>query len=312
MTPGEGGSGYSALELQPFDISRDILSDILEVDLPSEEGEGCVVAVRATARACENEWAAHAAVALAGIWAAHGARVLLVDLYLGEPHLHRVFGARNIEGIVDALEYGASLRRIARPANGGAYWVATGGTPVANPRLLLVQPRWRRLLETLVDGGITVVTYQPAEWPVHPRGTSSIVLAVKGEPMAALGKVGLRDAIALLGPAPTGSSRRENDLGKQAYHASLWDGFEDEAADIDALDPATAGKRTSAASAPAGSGSRVRGRGLSVLAFTVLVLFAMLMTLIGISNAGIVEVPWVSRLWELFERLLARISQLFV
>ena len=36
------------------------------------------------------------------------------------------------------------------------------------------------------------------------------------------------------------------------------------------------------------------------------------MTLIGINNAGIIEVPWVSRLWELFERLLARISQLFV
>ena len=113
--PREGGSGYSALELQPFDISRDILSDILEVDLPSDTEEGCVVAVRATARACENEWAAHAAVALAGIWAAQGAKVLLVDLYLGEPHLHRVFGARNIEGIVDALEYGASLRRSLAP-----------------------------------------------------------------------------------------------------------------------------------------------------------------------------------------------------
>ena len=312
MTFPPAASGYSALELQPFDISRDILSGILELDLPSEAGEGCVVAVRATTGARDNEWGAHAAVAIAGIWAAQGARVLLVDLYLDEPHLHRVFGARNLEGVVDAMEYGASLRRIARPANDGAFWVATGGTPVANSRVLLVQPGWRRFLETLVQRGVTVLTYQPAESPVPPRGTPSIVLACKGEPMAALGKVGLRDVIALLGPAPTGSSPRKNRLGPQTYHASLWDGFEDEGGAEDVPDPATAGERIAAARTPAGSGPRVRGRGLSAVAFTVLILFATLMILIGLNNAGIVEVPGVSRLWELFERLLARISQFFV
>ena len=56
---------------------------------------------------------------------------------------------------------------------------------------------------------VTVLTYQVAESHFHPRGTPSIVLACKGEPMAALGKVGLSDAIVLLGPAPNGYLRHD-------------------------------------------------------------------------------------------------------
>ena len=317
-------SGFSALELQPFDFSREILSDILELDLPSDPQEGRVVAVRATSRAREKDWAAHAAIAISGHWASRGARVLLVDLGFEQPHLHRAFSVWNLEGIADAIEYGASLRRIARPVNDGAFWLATAGTPVADSRALLDQPSWGRLLKTLIEGGVTVVTYQLADSTVHPRGVPSIVLACKGEPMSALGKVGLRDAIALLGPAPSGISvaivtrRRENRLGAQSYQPSLWDGFEDdveagkEASQEDFPDSATAGERTASAPAPVGSGSRAKGRGLSVSAFAVLILFATLMILMGIDNAGIAEVPGASRLWALFERLLARISQFFV
>ena len=365
MTPGADArtrarGGYSALQLQPFDFSQDILSGILEVDLPSGPEQGGLVAVRASPAARHKDWAAHAAVAIATNWAAQGARVLLVDLFFDEPHLHRAFGARNREGITDAIAYGVSLRRIARPVDDGAFWVATSGTPMANPRGLLNQPQWHGLLATLVEGGITVVAYQAAESLFQPRGTPSIVLACKGEPMATLGRTGLRDAIALLGPAPTGTSvtmvarKRENRLGKQAYQASLWEGFEDgaEAAEEDVPDsaavdepaaavdeqtvePAAAADDqtaepaaatddqvaepaaavdapTSAPAAPVASGSRVNGRGLSVSAFVVLVLFATLMVMMGIENAGIAEVPWADRLWELFESLLARISEFFV
>lgn len=237
------GRARSALQLQPFDFSRDIPSGFPELDLPAGSEQGRVVAVRASPGARHQDWAAHAAVAISGNWASRGARVLLVDLCFDEPRLHRAFNAANLEGITDAIEYGASLRRIARPANDETFWVATAGTLVASSDGLLHRTAWRRLLATLIEGGVTVVTYQVAESPYHPRGTPSIVLACKGEPMTALGKVGLRDAVALLGPAPNGTKvtmvtgKKENRLGSQIYRDSLWDGFED---DAEAEEPAGA------------------------------------------------------------------------
>lgn len=344
-SPARAGRGRSALQLQPFDFSRDISSGLPELDLAVGSEEGRVVAVRASPGARHKDWAAHAAVAIAGNLASRGARVLLVDLCFDEPRLHRAFDAENLEGITDAIEYGASLRRIARPANEERFWVATAGTLVASPGGLLQRPAWHRLLATLVEGGVTVLTYQVAESHFHPRGTPSIVLACKGEPMAALGKVGLSDAIVLLGPAPNGTSvttvagKGENRLGRQAYRASLWDGFDDDAeagessvADAESGEPSVAESESEeptvaeaepapAASASAraqprddagpGTGSRGRGRGLSISAFAVLVLFATVMILMGIDNAGIADVPGADRLRTLFESLLAWVSRFF-
>lgn len=320
--PAGAGRGYSGLQLQPFDFSGDILSDILELELPSD-AEGRVVAVRASPSARQRDWAAHAAVAIASNWAASGARVLLVDLCFGEPHLHRAFGATNLEGIADAIEFGASLRRVARPANDGKFWVVTAGTPVANSRRLLNRPGWRRLLDALVEAGVTIVTYQVAESPFHLRGTPSIVLACKGEPMGALGSVGLRDAIALLGPAPHGTSvamvtrKRENHLGRQTYRASPWDGFDDgtrgEESSVAAAQPAPQASASAHTGARTGEGpgSASRARGLAASAFVVLVLFATLVVLLGIDQAGIAEVPGADRIRELYGDLLAWISRFF-
>ena len=333
--PTRAGRGHSALQLQPFDFSRDITAGLPEFDLPIGSEQGRVIALRASLAARRKDWAAHAAVAIAGNWASRGARVLLVDLCFDEPHLHRAFNTANLEGVTDAIEYGASLRRIARPANDERFWVATAGTLVASPGSLLHRPAWHGLLATLVEGGVTVFTYQVAESPFHPRGTPSIVLACKGEPMAALGKVGLRDAVVLLGPAPDGTSvtmvtgKGENRLGSQTYRASLWDGFDDEAeeeessvAEAEAEEPAVA-EAESAPAAPAsaraqprddagpGTDARGRGRGLSISAFAVLILFAAVMILMGIDNAGIADVPGADQLRELFENLLARVSRFF-
>ena len=143
--------------------------------------------------------------------------------------------------------------------------------------------------------------------------------------MGALGRVGLRDAIALLGPAPNGTSvttvtgTRENHLGKQAYRASLWHGFDDDAEEDDPsvaeAEPTPAAAATARAQPRNGPGpgpvSHDRGRGLSILAFVVLVLFAALMILMGIDNAGMADVPGADRLRELFENLLARVSRFF-
>ncbi len=355
--PVRGGSRSSAPRLRPFDLSRDLPPGILDLDPPIEAGQGRVVAVRASARARRNDWAAHAAVAIAGSWASRGGRVLLADLFLDEPRLHRAFNTRNAEGIADAILYGASLGRIARPADDGRFCVATAGTPVANPEALLDEAAWDRLLATWVESGVTVLAYQAAASPVRPAGTPSIVLACKGEPMTALGTVGLRDAIALLGPAPGASVARAatsgvNRLGGQVHRVSPWDELDDRGPTADPpvaskVDPSVAqtaeppvaqAAEPSVAQAaepsvadseppPAAEASvrarprdgtelegvaHHRGRGLGIAAFAVLVLFAAVMTLMAIDNAGIADVAGADRLREGFDALLARLSGLFL
>lgn len=344
---------------QPLEWPKEGLAAIPGVALGPDPVRGRMIAVRATPGAREGGWAARAAVEIARAGAAQGARVLLADLFVNEPHLHEVFGAHNLEGVTDAVVYGASVGRIARAADEGAFRVATAGTPVADARALFDDPGWRRLVEGLVGEGITLVAYQPAETVVPPRGPS-IVLARKGEPMTALGPTGLKDAVAVRGPRQgPAAARAAADggaiiLGELGYRPSPWDEAGDDAASgavVEATrmpepemdDQAAAGAEPAAGAAPpptpvdgdpsvapgaappppstrAGAeedtardaAPRPGGRGLSASAFVVLVLFASVMILMGINNAGIAEVPGADRLWALFEGLLARISQLFV
>ena len=358
--PGPAGRLRRGLAWQPLRWPAEGLAAIPGLDLGSDPGRGRVIVVRATPGAREGGWAACAAVQIAGAGVARGARVLLADLFLDQPQLHEAFGARNLEGVADVIAYGASLRRVARAAGDGACRVATAGTPVADARAVLDQPRWHDLVERVVGDGVTLVIYQPAESVVHPGGSPSIVLARKGEPMTALGATGLTDVVAVVGPpagaAATAGLSDGRTLGEQRYRASLWDEVEageeppapeparppaGEAAESSAVEPAALSAVRSAAPsaveptppsvagpepAPAaeasivaesgkdaepGAVSRAAGRGLSVSAFVVLVLFAVAMILMGINNAGIADVPGADRLWRLFEGLLARISRFF-
>lgn len=383
--PSRAGRARKVPVWQPLTWEKTGLAAVPGLDPAPEAGRGRVIALRATPGARAGGWAARAAAEIAAAEGAQGARVLLVDLFLDEPHLHDAFGARNLEGIADLVSYGASLGRIARAAGDGSFRVATAGTPVADARAVLDQPRWRNLVEHLVDDGVTLLAYQPAESVVHPEGSPSIVLARKGEPMAALGATGLRYAVAVLGPpaggaavaAVSGSGRT---LGEQGYRVSLWDDGEPEqlpepepeqqpeleqhlqpevgqsakpeveqppeagpeqapkpeagqpprpepaqsaAAGTDQAVPVEAHESSAAEAHPApvaeatagadaaSEPARVRGRGLSVSAFVVLVLFATVMILMGIDNAGIAEVPGADRFRELFEVFLERISGFF-
>ena len=371
---------------QPLEWPEGGLAAVPGLDLAHDSGRGRVIAVRATPGAREGGWAARAAIEIARAGVAQGARVLLADLFLDAPHLHEAFGAHNLEGVTDAVGYGASVGRIARSADEGAFWVATAGTPVADVDALFDNPGWRRWVEGLLEDGITLVAYQPAEMMVPPRGTPSIVLARKGEPMTALGSRGLKDAVAVRGPrrGPAAASAAAADgavaLGELGYRSSPWDEARDDVATEEVSPPDASGPEAEAAREPTlvaddqpvseaaeqppalaagdpspavgeeeslsaeavetpaagteevpatgavptsearadagedtvpGSAPRPRGRGLSATAFVILVLFAGTMILMGINNAGIAEVPGADRLWELFEGLLARISQFF-
>ncbi len=322
---------------QPLRGVEEGLDAVPGLHLGLDPQRGRAIALRATAGAREGGWAAHAAAAIAGAGAAQGARVLLADLFLEEPHLHEAFGARNLEGLSDAIAYGASLGRIARAAAVGdaAFRVATAGTPVADAGPLLDRPRWRDAVESLLAEGIVLLAYQPAESTVLPDGTPSIVLARKGEPTTALGSAGLRDARAVLGPPPGAavegaSGGVARSLARQDYETSPWEGIgggapsgeapssgEETVGGLGAAKPPASGEGTvgtgpAAEAGPASLDAGIRGRRLGVSAFAVLLLFATLMTLMAVHNAGLAEVPGADRAWEWFEGLLARIGQLFV
>ena len=110
---------------------------VLDLDSGHEPVEGRVVVISATRTVRDRGWAPRAAVEMARGWASQGARVFLADLSLEDPEIHSVLEAGNLEGVSDSLLYGASIQRVARPADDGAFFVATAGTAVADPSLVL-------------------------------------------------------------------------------------------------------------------------------------------------------------------------------
>jgi hypothetical protein len=94
----------------------------------------------------DPEWATRSALSLARRWAEKGERVFVGDLALRQPRLHRELGTGNGEGMSDVFLYGASLRRIARPVPDG-FFFASAGTPVADPRRVLLSKRWKQLVD---------------------------------------------------------------------------------------------------------------------------------------------------------------------
>jgi hypothetical protein len=93
----------------------------------------------------DRVWAAGIAWAIARAAAAGGRRTALVDCFADEPTLHQVAGAANVDGIVDAFEYGASLNRIAQQQPEANLYFIPAGTFAPDAQQLVTHPRWRRL-----------------------------------------------------------------------------------------------------------------------------------------------------------------------
>src|SRR5690606_30542450 len=95
----------------PSSMMADSSSDV--VDTAESSPLGTVVVLLAGGE--DRQWAARAAIDLCSEWASDGRRVVLTDLDLEDPLLHRLLGVPNLEGVVDIFVYGASLSRIAKP-----------------------------------------------------------------------------------------------------------------------------------------------------------------------------------------------------
>ncbi|MEM7415786.1 MAG: hypothetical protein AAF389_09850 [Gemmatimonadota bacterium] len=128
---------------------------------PSPDGSGRVLALVASETATADGWAPTIALALAHRWSAQGQRVMLVDAGLTRPSLHEAAGILNREGLSDAVHYGASIERVARPVEGAAYFVVTAGTPVADPTSVVRADRWERISGGMSEAGVTLLLYLP-------------------------------------------------------------------------------------------------------------------------------------------------------
>ena len=129
-------------------------------------------------------WAAHAAIGLAR--ALEGSRtVILADLDFEAPSLHEALGEPNVEGLADALLYGASLERVTAQPSGETFEFVSPGGFTPDPLELLLHPGWSRLLAELAGRNALLLAFAPIGIPgldaIAERVPSVIVLSDEGE-----------------------------------------------------------------------------------------------------------------------------------
>lgn len=144
---------------QPFDPSAGSLPESLSPPHEREDGPEGVVAVVASGRVAESDWGPRAALEIARQWANRGARIMLADLGLERPSLHRVAGVENGEGMSDVFLFGVSIQRIARPLDDGAFFLAPAGTVTADPAGLMAHSRWEALEEGFGSASAVLMLY---------------------------------------------------------------------------------------------------------------------------------------------------------
>jgi len=129
------------------------------VPVPSGTDPGRIVAVVASEGAVEGGWAGSAALDLARAWSSAGEKVILVDGALHYPTLHVHAQAENVEGLSDAALFGVSVGRVAKPVDGGAFFLITAGTAVADANAVAGSSRWGTLLGGFVEAGVKLLLF---------------------------------------------------------------------------------------------------------------------------------------------------------
>lgn len=147
----------------PFDPEAgDVSGDLASV---ASGPDGGVIVVVAAADPEAADWQIETAVSLARSWAGHAARFFLVDLSLEEPALHGPLELENEDGIVDVLLYGSAVQHVAQPADGGAFYFASAGTPTVDTEAVLTHERWGRIMKGFRSASATLCLYLPVDAP---------------------------------------------------------------------------------------------------------------------------------------------------
>lgn len=184
---------------QAFDPSEGAIPEAMAA-MAAGEGRPQIIALLMMP-GIDARWGAEASVGIARAWGETGGSVLLSDLDLREPMLHEVLGHENGQGVSDILLYGVSVQHAAFASEKGSFLVATAGTPVADPEVVLAHPRWEAVTRGLRDSGVSALLHLPYDLP----GASSVLAWTDHVVVFAAdasGAEGVEGAIAVLGPPP--------------------------------------------------------------------------------------------------------------
>ena len=144
---------------------------------------GRIVVVLATDRCLEDGWALRSTLDIARSWGASGHKIVVADGMLEAPTLHSFLGLTNTEGVADAVLYGSSVRRIAKPAPQGSYFFVTAGSPTSDPVQVFAGDRWRDLCDGFVEAGVALLLFTGARSPglAAALGSATDVLVLKDQ-----------------------------------------------------------------------------------------------------------------------------------
>lgn len=146
----------------PFDpVAGDLPEGLL---LPPKEG-GEVVALLVDPGTGLDGWALRVGRGMARGWAESGRSVVLVDVHVEEPGLHRLIGEENREGISDAIRFGVSRERVTRSLEREPFSFVSAGTVITGRREFWRSRRWGAILDGFRGEGHAVLLFLPAGDP---------------------------------------------------------------------------------------------------------------------------------------------------
>lgn len=147
----------------PAELERDLAAR-LEPALGGGPVPVSALLVVASETAWHDGWSVRALIALAD-HLAQSRHCLVLDLALEGGELHPSVEVENLEGVADIFLYGASLKHVVqRPAN-HRFEFAPAGLG-GEPKRVLTDTRWRRLLNEQQAAGVLLIGYVP----VHSEG----------------------------------------------------------------------------------------------------------------------------------------------
>jgi hypothetical protein len=127
--------------------------------IPEDRGGGRVVALLAPSVRDRDRWSGPLAVDLVEAWARDGKRVVLMDGVYEYPMLHRSVGLDNVDGVTDAVSFGASMSHVARPVPERSFFFVSAGSPAGSPEAVAASPRWQRIQDGFRDAGAVLVLF---------------------------------------------------------------------------------------------------------------------------------------------------------
>ena len=193
---------------QPIDPADGLLPDALEMSLGSAGATaGCVVLL--VTSGIDRRWGADASLTVARGLATAGRSVLLADAGLDDPVLHEAIDGVVGEGLSDVMLYGASVKRVAKPIEGGVLFASTG-TPVADAVEVMAHPKWETVIRGFQEAGALLLVHLPAGTPgadaLLEQAAGVVVVADNASDVIALGGTVSERVLAVIGPEGPGAS----------------------------------------------------------------------------------------------------------